>query len=143
MSPGMPPASGLRVQIRDESDLTVVRRHVRESASREGLSGTAIEALATAVTELARNVLDHAAGGSLQIGPARQDGRRGVVVTVSDLGPGIPDIAKAMQDGYSTRHGLGLGLPGARSLVDEFRIESEVGRGTTITLWKWSARLIG
>jgi serine/threonine-protein kinase RsbT len=132
-----PPQDRVRVPIRNESDLTVARRSVREFAARAGLANAEAEALATAVTELARNVLDHAIYGSLRLQAAEMDGRLGVKAIVRDEGPGIPDIARAMQDGYSTNAGLGLGLPGARSLVDEFRIDTEVGRGTTITLWKW------
>ena len=130
-------AAIVRVPIRDESDLVVARRCVREYAVRHGLSGPAIEALATAVTEIARNILDHADGGLMSLGPWEpEEGRHGVMVTLRDGGPGIADIARALQDGYTTKGGLGLGLPSARSLVDGFRIESEPGRGTTVTLWK-------
>ena len=140
MTKGAGSASIIRVPIRDESDLTVVRRCVREFALRHGLTGAAIEALATAVTEIARNMLDHAGGGFMWLAPsATEGGRRGVTATLRDGGPGIPDIARAMQDGYTTQGGLGLGLPSARSLVDDFRIESEPGRGTTVTLWKWAS----
>jgi serine/threonine-protein kinase RsbT len=136
----MTPASVVRVPIRDESDLAVARRRVREFAARHGLSDVAIEALATAVTEVARNVLDHAGAGMMWLGPsAREEGGDGIVVSLHDDGPGIRDVALAMQDGYTTRGGLGLGLPSARSLVDDFRIESEPGRGTTVTMWKWSS----
>ena len=125
----------VRVPIGDESDLVVVRRSVREFARRQGLSGVVIEELATAATEIARNSLDHADGGLMCVAPAQE--RRGVLVTVHDDGPGIADIAQAMQDGYTTRGSLGLGLPGARSLVDDFRIDSEPGKGTTVRMWKW------
>lgn len=125
--------------IRDETDLAMVRRQVRNVAAGQGLDEIAVEALATAVTEIARNVLDHATGGMLWVEAARRGLRRGVSVTVQDDGPGIADVAQAMKDGYSTRGGLGMGLPGARSLVDDFEIDSRPGRGTTIKMWKWAA----
>jgi len=124
--------------IRDASDLAVVRRHVRAFASEQGLGEVAVEALATAVTEIARNVLDHADGGVLRMEPSLRGAQSGVAVTVQDCGPGIADLAQAMQDGYSTRDSLGMGLPGARSLVDDFEIDSQPGRGTTVRLWKWA-----
>jgi serine/threonine-protein kinase RsbT len=124
--------------IRDASDLAVVRRHVRAFGSAQGLGEVAVEALATAVTEIARNVLDHADGGVLRMEPSLRGAQSGVAVTVQDCGPGIADLAQAMQDGYSTRDSLGMGLPGARSLVDDFEIDSQPGRGTTVRLWKWA-----
>lgn len=130
-----------QLTLRDESDLVVLRRHVRELGQREGLSGVAIEALATAVTEIARNVLLHARLGRVSMGGGH--GVRGgiqrhfVAVAVQDDGPGIPDVAKAMADGYSTGGGLGMGLSGARRLVDAFELRSVVGEGTTVTLEKW------
>jgi serine/threonine-protein kinase RsbT len=137
MSNAVPPA-GVRLPIRDESDLAVVRRHVREWARKQDLDATRTEALATAVTELARNVLDHAIHGTLWLEAAERDGRRGVMAIVRDHGPGIPDIGLAMQDGYTTRQSLGLGLPGARRLADDFRIESQPVQGTVVHVWKWS-----
>ena len=130
----------VRVPVRDESDLVVARRRVREACTRQGLSSTATEALAIAATEIARNMLAHALGGALWVEPLRERARHGVGVTAMDDGPGIPDIARAMQDGYSTAGTLGLGLPGAKRLVDEFEIESEPGRGTTVRLRQWAPR---
>ena len=131
--------------LRHESDAVVARRHVRELGERFGFTTVAIEALATAVTELARNVLVHAGGGGqirVRAEPAsRADPQRpALVVIVSDRGPGIADIDAAMSDGFSTGSGLGLGLPSARRMVDVFEIESAVGRGTTIRLEKWGPR---
>jgi serine/threonine-protein kinase RsbT len=130
--------------LRDESDLVVARRHVRELGERHGLPRVAIEALATAVTEIARNVLVHAGGGeiSLRGEPPRRDGTRpaAVVVHVRDHGEGIANVDAAMLDGFSTGVGLGLGLPGARRLVDVFELKSDVGRGTTVRLEKWALR---
>lgn len=132
-----------QLTLRDESDLVVLRSHVRELGQREGLSAVCIEALATALTEIARNVLVHARTGKVSMGGGR--GVRGgverhfVVVVVQDDGPGIPDMVEAMVDGYSTGRGLGMGLPGARRLVDAFELRSVVGQGTSVTLEKWGA----
>jgi serine/threonine-protein kinase RsbT len=126
------------VRIRDESDVGVARRRSRELAAQQGLSEAAAEALATAVTEIARNIVVHAGSGEIVFGAVADATRQGVIVTARDTGSGIPDIEQAMQDGFSTCSGLGFGLPGARRLVDEFEIESNVGTGTTVTLRKWA-----
>ena len=128
-----------RVHIHHETDLVVARRRTREIAAHQGLSAAEAEALATAVTEIARNIVVHAGSGEMHFGIVDQATRRGVVVTARDTGAGIPYIADAMRDGYSTRGSLGYGLPGARRLVDEFEIESTVGAGTTVTLRKWAS----
>jgi serine/threonine-protein kinase RsbT len=128
--------------LRDESDIVVARRHVRELGERQRLSRVAVEALATAVTEIARNVIVHAQSGEVRLRgecAVRGGAERGlVVVVVRDGGPGIPDIEAAMVDGFSTGLGLGFGLSGARRMVDSFEIASAVGQGTTITLEKWA-----
>jgi len=129
----------IRVRMRDESDVVVVRRRAFELASQQGCTGPAAAALATAVSEVSRNIVVHARGGEVILTTAVRDGRRGVVVTALDTGPGIHDVAEAMRDGFSTQGTLGLGLPGARRLVDEFEIESVVGTGTRVTLRQWSA----
>ena len=129
----------VRVFIRDESDVAVARRRARELASQQGLSEVEAEALATAVTEIARNIVVHAGGGEILFERVVDAPRRGVVVIARDTGPGIPDVEQAMQDGFSTKRGLGFGLPGARRLVDKFEIESKAGAGTTVTLRKWAA----
>jgi len=132
------PENRVCVRIRDESDVVVARRRSRELAAQQGFSNAAAEALATAVTEIARNIVVHAQSGEILFGALADSARRGVIVTASDTGAGIRDIEQAMQDGFSTRGGVGFGLPGARRLVDEFEIESKVGSGTTITLRKWA-----
>lgn len=127
------------VAVSHESDVVVARRCARELASRQGLSEVRSEALATAVTEVARNIVVHARSGEILLSAVGSAPRGGVVVAARDAGPGIQDIEQAMQDGFSTAQGLGLGLPGARRLVDEFEIESEMGTGTTVTLRQWTS----
>src|SRR4051812_10132731 len=125
-----------QLTLRDESDLVGVRRHVRELGVLQGLANVAIEELATAVTEIARNVLVHADSGQIQLRAARasqgEPGRAAVLVVVKDLGPGIANLDAAMVDGFTTGQGLGIGLPSARRLVDVFEVDSRVGEGTTI-----------
>ena len=132
-------AREFRLQVGDDSDLAAARQGVREMGTQQGLSHAAIESLATAVTELGRNMLVYAGRGELLIAELVEGTRRGVVVTAWDSGPGIRDLVQAMIDGYSTGTGLGLGLPSAKRLVDEFEIDSKVGVGTRVTIRKWSA----
>jgi serine/threonine-protein kinase RsbT len=127
------------LSIRHDSDVVAARRALREVGALQGLSPAAIESLATAVTEIARNMLVHASGGELRVGPFARDGRRGVFVEARDAGPGIADVALALSDGYSTGGGIGLGLSSAKRLVDEFEIDSAVGAGTAVTLRMWTA----
>ena len=126
------------VYVRDDTDVFVARRCSREFASRQGLSRAEAEALATAVTEVARNIVVHAGAGEMHFGAVESVPKRGVIVTARDAGAGIPHVEQAMQDGFSTKGGLGFGLPGARRLVDQFEIHSTVGEGTTVKLWKWA-----
>jgi serine/threonine-protein kinase RsbT len=121
-----------------ESDIAVVRGYVRELGRVQQLLPVAIEALATAVTEVARNVLVHAGGGEIWIDALFEGGRKGVRAIARDTGAGIRDLDAAMRDGFSTGTGLGAGLPGARRLVDEFALTSKVGEGTTVTLKQWN-----
>ena len=132
------PDRGERLHIRHPSDVVVARRKVRQLGMRAGLSEAGIAALATAVTEIAQNIVIHVGNGELMMGELADASRRGVVVTAIDRGPGILDIARAMHDGHSSVGGLGLGLSSAQRLVDEFEIHSTVGSGTTITLRKWA-----
>jgi serine/threonine-protein kinase RsbT len=108
-------------------------------AVRGGLSASATHALATAVSEIARNIVVHAGVGELTVCVVDDLDRRGLMVTACDTGAGIPDLEQAMQDGYSTRESLGLGLSGARRLVDEFELVSAPDRGTTVILKKWTS----
>ena len=124
--------------VRHESDLPVLRRHVRRLGQAQGLSHVQVEALATAVSEIARNVLDHAGSGDATVAACRKATRNGVVVILRDAGAGIADVTQALQDGYTSRGGLGLGLAAAQRLVDEFSIQSEPGSGTVVTLTQWA-----
>lgn len=125
------------VPISSDLDILKARQHGRTLARQIGFSGSNLTLIATAISELARNILLYAKAGELALGPIESNGHRGIAVVASDRGPGIPDIARAMQVGFSTSGSLGLGLPGAQRLMDEFEVVSEVGRGTTITAKKW------
>ena len=103
-----------------------------------GFSDTDLTLIATAISELARNIVLYAKSGEIALKAVQQGDKRGIAVTAVDDGPGIPDISRALQDGYSTSRSLGLGLPGVRRLMDEFEITSEVSRGTTVTVKKWA-----
>jgi len=129
-----------RVSIRHESDVAMARKAARELAGLAGLDERATEALTTAVSELARNVLVHGQGGEIALEIAEEESRAGVAVVARDGGPGIADLERALQDGYSSGGGLGLGLSSARRLADDFAIQSTVGEGTTVTLKKWTAK---
>ena len=133
-----PPAARFSVQISHESDVVVARQRVRELAREQALHPVRAEALAIAVTEIARNIVAHARSGDIVLGTLSDGSRRAVVVIARDAGPGISDVGQAMVDGFSTGGGLGFGLSGARRLVDEFEIESRSGTGTTVTLCQWT-----
>ncbi len=126
-----------RVEIGADTDIVVARQHGRAMAEKVGFSGSDLTVIATAVSEIARNILEHAKRGEIILRTIRQAGKGGIAVVARDNGPGIADIALAMQDSYSTGRGLGLGLPGTRRLMDEFEIVSKVGKGTTVTMKKW------
>jgi serine/threonine-protein kinase RsbT len=126
-----------RVFINASEDLVLVRRRVREAAAATGFGQTDQVRLVTAASELARNIVRYAHKGFVDICPVNRHGRRGLKVRFEDQGPGIADIELAMTDGYTTGQGLGKGLPGARRLVDEFEIASEIGKGTVVTITKW------
>jgi serine/threonine-protein kinase RsbT len=120
-----------------DSDIVAARQKGRELAAQIGFVGSDLTLIATAISEIARNIVVYARRGEVSLGIVERGGQRGVVVVARDQGPGIPDIENAMRDGFSTGKSLGLGLPGAKRLVDEFEIVSEVGKGTTVTLRKW------
>src|SRR5918993_3233278 len=126
----------ISIPIGSDGDIVAARQAARELASRLGFGRTDLTLIATAVSELVRNIVRFAGSGEVVVELLDQP-RRGVQVVARDTGPGITDVAQALRDGYSTYHGLGLGLPGARRLMDEFAVVSEVGRGTTVTMTKW------
>jgi len=125
------------ILVKQDVDVVLARQRGRELAAQAGFTGSNLTLIATAISEIARNIVVYAGQGELVISLAQDHERRGIKVVGSDQGPGIPDIKLAMQDGYSTGRSLGLGLPGARRLMDDFEIFSEPGVGTTITMWKW------
>lgn len=126
-----------RVEIGTDADLVPARAQARELALALGFSRTDATLIATAVSEIARNIVVHVGRGEIVMRAVREDHRRGIVVVACDRGPGIRDLEAIMQDGYASNRGLGLGLAGARRLMDEFHIASEVGKGTTVTMTKW------
>jgi serine/threonine-protein kinase RsbT len=126
-----------RVPVASDPDIVTARMRGRALATQLGFSPTVATLVATAISELARNILLYAGRGEIALIPIEQGGRRGLAAVARDEGPGIPDMSLAMQDGYSTSGRLGLGLPGVRRLVDDFEISSSVGQGTTVTVKKW------
>jgi len=127
----------LVVPIERDDDVVVARSKARELAGELGFGPTDLTLLATAISEVARNITTYAGRGEVVIRVRHEGRRRGVEVVARDNGPGIANLEMALRDGYSTGPGLGLGLPGARRLVDEFDVQSEPGRGTTVTMVKW------
>jgi serine/threonine-protein kinase RsbT len=123
--------------IRSSEDVVRIRSEVRNASIAAGFSLVDQTKFVTAASELARNMVIYAAGGEMQIEPLESGGRRGVRLAFIDQGPGIPDIDQAMKDGFTTGTGLGLGLGGARRLVNEFTIESKMGHGTRVTIARW------
>jgi serine/threonine-protein kinase RsbT len=127
-----------RIPIDSEADIVTARAHGRNLADELGFSSTEMTVVATAISEVARNIIQHAQRGEIEFTRVRNNGRDGLMIVARDEGPGIQDVSQAMQPGFSTIRSLGLGLPGAKRLVDEFEIASEIGKGTTITMKKWS-----
>ena len=126
----------VRVPVRVDADVVAARQAARELAARLDFSPTDLTVIATAVSEVVRNIVRFADYGEVVV-DLLDEPRRGIRVTARDTGPGIPDVERALRDGYSTYQGLGIGLPGARRLMDEFELVSESGRGTTVTMIKW------
>jgi serine/threonine-protein kinase RsbT len=125
------------VAIGHEADIITARQEARELAAEMGFSRSDQTVITTAISELARNIVCYAERGEVVLRTIRQGRKPGILIIARDDGPGIPDIEQAMRDGFSTGKSLGLGLPGARRLMDEFEIVSTVGKGTTITMRKW------
>ncbi|MGR6921036.1 anti-sigma regulatory factor [[Actinomadura] parvosata] len=126
------------VVIAGSADVVGVRQLVRSVAVEIGLSLVDQTKIVTAASELARNALVYGGGGDVRIEIVTNGPRRGLKLIFSDEGPGIPDIEQALTDGWTTGGGMGLGLGGSRRLVDEFDLVSEPGKGTTVTVTKWS-----
>src|SRR5579859_6035899 len=124
----------LRVPVNSAVDIVTARQKGRTLASELGFNGSDLTVIATAISEVARNIVIHAREGEIVLSEANHGTRHGIIVVARDDGPGIKDIEKAMQYGYSTNKGLGVGLPGAKWLMDEFEIVSEIGRGTKIIM---------
>lgn len=131
-------ATDICVPIRADVDILAARQAGRTVASSLAFSPSDLTVIAAAISEVARNILVYAMQGEVQLAVTEQNGRRGVTVIARDDGPGIADVTLALQDGFSTSGSLGLGLPGARRLMDDFAIQSEMGRGTIVTMRKWA-----
>lgn len=125
------------MRIEKEQDVVLFRNRVKEFAVKIGMGLVNQTKLITAASELVRNMLKYAGGGSVLIEAITQGRDNGIRLTFQDNGPGIKDIALAMKDGYSSGKSLGIGLPGTKRLVNEFDIKSEVGKGTTVSIIKW------
>jgi anti-sigma regulatory factor (Ser/Thr protein kinase) len=127
----------VRVAIASDADMVPARAEARVLAEALGFSRTDATLIATAVSEVARNIVAHVGLGEIAMVPLMEDERRGLRVVASDQGPGIRDIERALEHGYTSRSGLGLGLSGARRLMDDFEIASGPAIGTTVTMTKW------
>ena len=134
----MAPEQAERIAIESDADVVTARQRARALAVGLDMPTTDQTLLATAISEIARNITAYAVRGEVLLDVVQDGARRGVRVVASDDGPGIDDLEKALQDGYTTGGGLGLGLPGARRLVDDFDIQTAPGEGTRVTLVKWT-----
>ena len=127
----------VQVPINSDLDLVRAREKGRVLAGQLGFVQSDLTLVATAISELARNIVRYARRGEIVLRQAEDGGIPGIVIIARDEGPGIPDVNRAMEQGYSTSGGLGLGLPGVRRIMDKFEIVSEVGKGTVVTAVKW------
>ncbi len=125
------------VGINHPDDIVTARKAGHQLALDLGFSLTDVTMIATAISEIARNITSYAGRGAVRVAVQDREGRKALVVRAEDDGPDIADIERAMEDGYSTGRGLGMGLPGARRLMDRLIVESVVGRGTIVEMWKW------
>lgn len=126
-----------RIPIRSDRDVLQARQRGRAMGELAGFVSTDLTLIATAISELARNIVTYAREGEVELCLVSEDHRRGIMIVARDHGPGITDLARAMQDGYSTSGGLGLGLPGVKRLMDNFEIASRPGQGTVVRIGKW------
>jgi serine/threonine-protein kinase RsbT len=127
----------VRIPIASDVDIVRARQQGRELAAEAGFSIGDQTVIAAAISEIARNILMYAKRGEVVFSMVEDGDRSGIVVVAEDQGPGIRDVGRALQDGYSTSGGLGLGLPGARRLMDDFDVRSALGQGTVVTMKKW------
>lgn len=128
----------VRVTIEAPTDIIAARQQARALAGEAGFSTCDSTLITTAVSEMTRNILEYAGRGEVIISLLKKGSKSGVQIVAQDQGPGIADIAQVMKDGYSSRKGMGIGLPGTKRLMDEFAIKSRVGSGTTVTMKKWN-----
>lgn len=128
----------VHVAIRTSADVVAARSEARAFALEAGFSLCDSTLITTAISEITRNVLEYAQQGEVTISMLRNGTKSGVKIVVDDRGPGIANISQVMKDGYSSRHGMGIGLPGTKRLMDEFEIRSKLGIGTTVTMKKWN-----
>jgi serine/threonine-protein kinase RsbT len=131
-------ANEIRIPIDTDEDIVAARKAGRRLAADLGFTSTELTLIATAISEVARNIRLYAGQGEVRVRLISENSRDGVLIEARDSGPGIPDVELAMQDGYSTINSFGLGLPGARRLMDEFKVRSKVGKGVTVTMKKWN-----
>lgn len=127
----------IRVAINADQDIVLARQKGRALAAELGFAAGDATLIATAISELARNIVSYAREGHIVLRTLNTANRKGLLIVASDNGPGIPDVRQALRDGFSTSGSLGIGLPGVRRLMDEFEIASQPGRGTTVTVKKW------
>ena len=127
----------IRVAINSDQDIVSARQRGRALALELGFSSVDSTLIATAISELARNIVSYAGTGEIRLKMIQNSTRQGIVIVAADEGPGIHDVNQALRDGFSTSGSLGLGLPGVRRLMDEFEISSQPGRGTRVDVKKW------
>lgn len=126
-----------QVAVSSAADIVAARQKGRALAMELGFGGSDLTMIATAISEIARNIVDHAKRGIITLAPIHNSNTQGILIVARDEGPGIKNVLQAMQYGYSSRNGLGVGLPGAKWLMDEFEVQTELGKGTIITMKKW------
>jgi serine/threonine-protein kinase RsbT len=126
------------VPIKSDADIVIARQKGRALAVQLGFNGSDPTVIAAAISEVARNIVNHAKRGEIVLSGIQGGGKQGIQVIARDQGPGIADVEQAMQYGFSSKKGMGVGLPGAKWLMDEFDIRSQIGRGTIVTLKKWA-----
>lgn len=127
----------IRLAINSDQDIVLARQKGRALATQLGFTSGDATLIATAISELARNIVSYARNGQITLRMLNNGDRRGLSIIASDNGPGIPDIRQALRDGFSTSGSLGMGLPGVRRLMDEFEITSQPGQGTMVAVKKW------